>query len=455
VQRVVSAALASLGGVAPLGRLGATVATALPHEPGLETDPLAAARVEALIRICAETSDPEAARESTGTETASPAPLAPEAKASSTLQLERVGASLWAATSSAHLQAARALGAAATELAEHDPLASAAEVERSLADVARPTALAGVAADRLLSLAAEASATAARSARLELYPRGMAAVRALRLCAGALGAEITPDEVARIVATRYPDAEPLPPRPALDGLLAELKLGWNPERGRYVRPDLAPPPSKTEALSPRKATVAIPTVRPHRSPEEQEAEAFEQTLRLAVERRHFKVLDVNRAQAEDAAHELETRLGIPVRSLERELIDVAWKLMAANGVDEAAVLEADRAGPEGPTWGHLVQLMRLAADRLAPALLQSDRPVILKDPGIAARYGLDGLLEKLVRAAQDDHAPAILLLNPVVAEDGPQPIDALTGPVSIPTTAPAQRLRVPASWIQNRHRGEA
>lgn len=117
-----------------------------------------------------------------------------------------MGQALWAGLGSERLQAARALGELATALAEQDPLAASAEVERQLAAAVAGTPLAALHPERLLSLAAEASPVAARSARLELYPRGMPAERALRLCAGALGAEIASEDVVRLVATRYPEA---------------------------------------------------------------------------------------------------------------------------------------------------------------------------------------------------------------------------------------------------------
>lgn len=438
LRDLVAQAVQGLGGAASLERVAEALPAVLPHEAGQETGPAARACAEALVRICVETADPED----------------PAAEDGSALALGLVASAPWVGLTAAHLQAARALGVAAAELARQDPLASAAEVERHLSATARQTPFAELSAERLASLAAEASGAAARSARLELYPAGMPAGRALRLCAGALGAEIAPDEVVRLVAARYPRAEPLPRRPALDALLAELRLGWNEERGRYVRADLAQPPSRTEALSSRKATVVAPPRR-DRPPEALEAEQFDQTLRLAVERRLFKVLDVNRAYAEDAALQLQTRLGAEPRSLERLLLEAAWAEMEEQGVDEQVVLEADREGPKGAAWLNLRQLMKLAGERVAPRILAEAGPVILKDPGVVARYQLDELLAALVAAAQDDRAPAILILNPVVDGDGAQPIDAVTGPLAIPTTAPAQRLHVPASWIQNRHRGEA
>ena len=74
-----------------------------------------------------------------------------------------------------------------------------------------------------LRLAAAASTSAALSARLELYPRGMSALSALRLSLGALaGADrLTEEELRARVRGRFPEAADLPSRPELDALLDE------------------------------------------------------------------------------------------------------------------------------------------------------------------------------------------------------------------------------------------
>ena len=75
----------------------------------------------------------------------------------------------------------------------------------------------------LVSLAAAASRGAAVSSRLELYPRGMAATKAVQLALGALiGADqLTPGQIQERVAGRYPESERLPSRPVLDAILAD------------------------------------------------------------------------------------------------------------------------------------------------------------------------------------------------------------------------------------------
>ena len=84
----------------------------------------------------------------------------------------------------------------------------------------------------MLQLAVAASEHAALSARWEIYPRGLSAERALALAQGTLvcapGSALTAEEVRRNVATRYPEAQPLPGRPELDRLLEGLSsdLRW-------------------------------------------------------------------------------------------------------------------------------------------------------------------------------------------------------------------------------------
>src|SRR5262249_38892662 len=82
----------------------------------------------------------------------------------------------------------------------------------------------GMTPARLLRLAAAVSERAALSSRLELYPRGLDAVKVLRLSLGSLlGVRcLTVTKIEERVRGRYPDAQPLPGRPALDGLVDEV-----------------------------------------------------------------------------------------------------------------------------------------------------------------------------------------------------------------------------------------
>nr|MDT0666933.1 hypothetical protein [Micromonospora sp. DSM 115978] len=111
---------------------------------------------------------------------------------------------------------------------------------------------------RLVRLAAAASRTAAATARLEIYPRDLDPVRALRIAqAGVIPARphslpgqqassdrdrtprLTVDQVHERVRARFPElAVPVPEHPALDDLLTEagFAVSWDEVRGGYVLP---------------------------------------------------------------------------------------------------------------------------------------------------------------------------------------------------------------------------
>jgi len=165
---------------------------------------------------------------------------------------------------------AEKLGQAADKLASADPLASPMRVFQELYEVRQPPQPHGCQPfnnERLLNLAAAMSQSAAVSSRQEVYPRGMAAERALRLginSLSGLGGELEPriSRIARMTGTtaneeemlrgisvkqirerilaRYPASEPLPDHPALQDLL--LKVGfdvrWDPTTSTYHRPQL-------------------------------------------------------------------------------------------------------------------------------------------------------------------------------------------------------------------------
>lgn len=428
LREAVGAALASLGDVGRLDRVASALPAFLPHAAGQAADEGAPIRAAALVRVVGEVSDE--------------------------LVMERIRAEHWLAASSEHLAAARRLGNAADELAERDPLPSSDEVQRALSAFVQGTPLAAMPADRLVSIAANASAGAARSARLELYPRGLSPERAVRLCAAALGSSValTREEIAGIVRARYPEAAPLPPGPRLDELVQELKLTWNEARARYERPAAEGAPTATVAPPGRKSTTHT-SHRPKHDPLGQEAEAFEQKLRLALEKRYFRVLEVNAAHTLSATRQLAARLKVAPRSIDEELLATAREVMRENEVEAEAVFAADREGPNGAAWPVLRMMMEKAASRLAERLLSSEAPLILTEPGLLARYQLSGFVDRLVEASQGDAAPTIFFVVPALEETGPAPIHAVTGNLSIQTTSPAQRVRVPASWIENKHRG--
>ena len=137
-------------------------------------------------------------------------------------------ADAYTATPAARAQYAERLGARADALAQADPLLAPARLAEELQAVSPPEGDPQLTPDRLLRLAVATSQQAALSSRMELYPRGMAALRAIKLGGGSLlgPKELTVQQIQQRIASRYPQAEPVPGRPALDDLLREAGIAW-------------------------------------------------------------------------------------------------------------------------------------------------------------------------------------------------------------------------------------
>ncbi|WP_163782744.1 BREX system serine/threonine kinase PglW [Myxococcus vastator] len=422
----VGAALEQLGGAAPVARVAEVLPTFLPHDAGASEG--STRRAQALVRLVAE----------------SGRGLVPG----------RLHEEPWIGMSPGHLDAARALGNKADALAAREPLPSSEEVREALSAVVEGTPLARVAPERLVSLAAEASRSAARSARLELYPRGMPVDRALALSAGALVNGMPAEAIVKVVAARYPEAEPLPPRPALDAVVEKLGLTWSEAQGVYVRAGAtAMPTTSTQVLDDRRPTTHS-SHRPKNDPEAQEAQEFNERLRLAAERGSFRVVEVSSPYADAAAEELGRRLKVRPRSLEQELLEGALKLAEEFGAELEVVYAADREGPGGPHWPNLRQLMLESAERLGQSLREEKgKRLVLTHPGMLARYHLESFLRGLWEASQRDDGPAVFLVVPAHSQTERASIHGVTESLPIPTTSAAQRMQVPETWILNLDRG--
>ena len=131
----------------------------------------------------------------------------------------------------------RELGRTADELAQREVLASPGEVARLLrAKIEDKTPFATASDEQLATWAAQASQIAARSSRLEIYPKKLPASRALELTSPVLTGALKVDRVLTLVGSRYPEAEPLPQRPELDALLMPFGLKWDAINQVYARP---------------------------------------------------------------------------------------------------------------------------------------------------------------------------------------------------------------------------
>lgn len=363
----------------------------------------------------------------------------------------RIGSTPWIARDPEVLDALAALAETADRLAATEPLPSSEVVREALAQVSAGTPLATLPADQRLTLAARASERAAASARLELYPRGMDAARALTLSLAALsGAGLSPDVVRKRVAARYPEAAPLPEHPALDALLAPHGLVFMPDigAGEYARPGQHTSTSMTVALPSRKPTV--PGLVQRSSPEAQRAAAFQDQLDRGVAAGRFRVVQVRADVASPATDALAAALHTQAVSLDQALTTAIRRQAAELGVDWSNVESADRAGPDGPDWPLLTELVRQATDRVVDELLhRGEQTLVLAWPGALARYGLARALLRIVEGAERGDAPSVLLVVPSHA-DGTAP--SINGRLPVPAPLPSQRLVMPDAWLANAHK---
>ena len=350
---------------------------------------------------------------------------------------------------------AQRLGRTADELAAADPLLSPARAIETLQAVAAPTGVAKPEPTRLVALAAAVSRNAALSGRLELYPRGMAADRTLRLALGALaGARtLTPEEIRRRVAGRYPDAAPLPERPNLDTLLRDAgsELRWEPaaadRQGAYRSP-LRQFVTVSSATSYTRRSAGASQVSETRSSEWDETDAFEQRLRHALENQAFLALTVSPHRLPQAERALESAFAIDPQSADELLIRHMKAAAREARADWNVVLRADR-GPRGSSdWANLMRLVgHRALPRVAAELAAAPRAVLLTNLGLLARYDQMTFIDDLRDSAGRTGGPSgVWLLLP----SDPQEFRPMIDGKPVPVFAAAQWTSIPPAWLRGR-----
>jgi serine/threonine protein kinase len=358
------------------------------------------------------------------------------------------------------LDYADALGAAADRLAASEVLPSPATVLRTLAAVRAPGGAADVIDDRRrVMLAAVASTNAAATPRLEIYPRDLAPVRALRLAqAGVVPPQrgtqqrrgLTPEQVAERVAARFPELPPLPGHPELDKLLAEAGFDLRWENGCYVPP--ARPGSSSISMVVRRPSGAVPASRwAATSPELAAALRAEEQLAGARPTGEFRALTVRLSRYETAREELVRRFAARPVNVAARFVSTLRAL-----VDERpkptwqTVLNADVAEPGSRAsikFGEYVQeAWKRAAPGLREELSRGGGPVLLHDAGVLARYRAMELLYALAEEARGG-ADSLWLLCP--REDSTE-LPKLDG--AVVRVGDNEWIALPDAWVANAHR---
>ncbi len=358
------------------------------------------------------------------------------------------------------------LGRKADELAQEDPLLNPQRALEQLRQVAGDsTSFATLQDNRLLRLAAATSSQAALSTRQELYPRGMAAVRALRLAQGAwLGTKFpTPEQIQERVSSRYPQAEPLPGRPHLDDLLkeADIPLTWDPVanagHGAYKGPSSPNSFSAASSSLGRLATnLAAAPVRTC-APGLESALHLEDRLTRSRNQPNFLTLLVDPRLYAEGRDALANRFQAQVIDLEEHFLEAMRTVAAQFEVPWQTVLQADTkrntqdwmnllalAQQAIPVFEERLQSACRAAAPLGPR--QTDRALLLVQPGLLSRYGHMNQLDKLAElAGKREGLPAVWLLL-----GGDQ---AMVDGQAVPLINTSQKIVVNEDWVRNKHRG--
>jgi serine/threonine protein kinase len=371
--------------------------------------------------------------------------------------VRRDGACVLIATSQELADYAFRLGQCADRLAAEDPLAPPARVLQTLQALVLPTGAMEFSDTRLVRLAAAASAHAAVSSRQELYPKGMDAARALKLSQGALLGvpSLAVAQIRERVSSRYPDAEPLPDRPALDHLLrlAGFDFQWDVTAkqgaGGYVSRfrDTTVVTSGSASVS-RFPTVIGSSQVIEITPEIADARQFEERLQRACKDGAFLVLLVHPKYYQRACDELCSRFPLTLVDFEASFIKALREVAEKARVNWDLVLKTD-ATPHTGDWHKLLLLVGRAMPLVEAQLSTSDTTMLVTYAGVLARYERMDLLERLRdKVSRRDGIPGLWLLLPGQNQ-------AVMDGKPVPILSPGQRANIPESWLQNVHRGES
>jgi serine/threonine protein kinase len=346
----------------------------------------------------------------------------------------------------AALEYAEKLGITASQLASTDPLPAPARVLETLRAVV--STIPSMRDDRLFRLAAVVARVAV-SPRLELYPKGLDALRALKLAQSAFAgvSTIDLDKLQERVRDRYPEAAPLPSRPALDQMLNEagLPLVWQESDGVYSAP--ASPATPTSISIHRQETTvsASAFIPPIEVPQEiDDALRFEHRLQAAYRAPSYLILatepKLNHLNA--ALDNIARHFPMQVFHCEREMIAALHaesEKMGVKGWD--VILRADAADPETRDGRNLRRLAEKAAKTVADRLRQRSQPTLVVFPGLLARYGQLNILDEL-QDALGDHS--LWLLVGSEGRGKPPRSEQETIPAR-----PSQWAWIPEKWLDN------
>ncbi|MGK5499880.1 BREX system serine/threonine kinase PglW [Streptomyces sp. URMC 125] len=381
------------------------------------------------------------------------------------------------------LEYATRLGRTADRLARLDTLPTAATVLAELGALTVPPGTIDWDERRMVELAAAASANAAATPRLEIYPRDLPLVRALRLTQAGLvrwiqgvpeGRQpgLTAEDIHERVRVRFPElvvpdgrggtTHELPTGGPLTKALRdagfELSLGTREDTGtlRYLpaRGDDASSYLTTGVW--RQSTRTGAVTRYADDPQLAGAVRAEERLLASARRDGFRVLTVGQRSVREAVNGLRSeRLGAEAVSVTELFLD-ALRAQVTPGTKPTweTLLKADAAEPGSKGAVRFAEYARTAWGSVEPRIAEllgngGSGPVLLTEAGAFARYDAMGVLDRLASAARQGGRGLWLL----VPQSDPSREPRL-GQVAVPYQAGlGEWIQLPDTWVGNRHRG--
>lgn len=379
------------------------------------------------------------------------------------------------------------LGAKADRLVALESMPTAATVLTELGSIAQPPGTLDWNEQRIAEIAAAASTRAALTPRLELYPRDLDLVRALRITqAGmvAIQADIeeerqpglTVDAVHRNVLTRFPDlgTDPLAPAelPTGAALVAALrKAGFDLKLETRYDGVLRLLPNRPSAGTGAGGS-QLTTYGRSRAAARSSSGTRPSSGRYDADQAVRAAATAEQRLGHDAAKDGLRVLTVPARGAHtaaRLLADSPYEAEAVSltglfldelhaMIDERpqptwqTVLEADAAAPGTVGHRNLGVVASRAWHQLEPRLTArlepdaGDGPLLLTETAVLARYDALDVLERLAERARDGRRPLWLL----VAQSDPSAPPRLDGRAVPFQAALGEWIHIPEAWITAR-----
>ena len=188
---------------------------------------------------------------------------------------------------------------------------------------------------------------------------------------------------------------------------------------------------------------------PQATPEVLDARSLEEKIVGAGRSGAFLALTIDPGRALRAESELLRRFGPRERvSLELLLLREMHAEAEARKVRWAVVLAADLEKRDGKGFRNLLRLATNAGERVRAAVLALDRPALLVNPGLLARYDLMPMLSEFAQASGTRGGPPSLWLLAPQTDGGMPHIDD----ASLPVMSAANWARLTDAWLANAHR---